>query len=88
LCDRGCKDEGGANPTTYWDKISFLTNPGSRALEYAVEPGSIMYRPPVKGEAEFPPLATALRQFGLSMTPAKGPGQFLVFDRVERPSEN
>jgi uncharacterized protein (TIGR03435 family) len=57
-------------------------------LEYAVEPGSIMYRPPVEGEAEFLPLTTALRQFGLSMTPTKGPGQFLVFDRVERPSEN
>ena len=36
-----------------------------------------------------PPLANTIRyRFGLKLVPAKGPGQFLVIDHVERPSEN
>ncbi len=35
-----------------------------------------------------PPLANTIQQFGLKLVPAKGPGQFLVIDHVERPSEN
>jgi bla regulator protein blaR1 len=30
----------------------------------------------------------AMKKLGLSLGPAKGPGEFLVIDRVERPSEN
>ncbi len=39
--------------------------------------------------AAAPPIAAALQQqLGLKLVPAKGPGDFLVIDRVEKPSEN
>ena len=31
---------------------------------------------------------TVVQQFGLKLVPAKGPGNFLVIDSVERPSPN
>jgi uncharacterized protein (TIGR03435 family) len=36
----------------------------------------------------FPSLFTAIRQLGLKLVPAKGPGKFVVIDGVERPSGN
>lgn len=41
------------------------------------------------GEPTMPPVFTAIQeQFGLKLEPAKGPGEFLVIDHVERPDEN
>jgi uncharacterized protein (TIGR03435 family) len=37
---------------------------------------------------DFTRLQGALRKFGLQLVPAKGPGEFLVIDHVERPSAN
>jgi uncharacterized protein (TIGR03435 family) len=60
-------------------------------LQYALDETMRRFRLADPGDtvaSEFPPLATALQQFGLKLVPAKGPGQFLVIDHVERPSEN
>jgi uncharacterized protein (TIGR03435 family) len=58
-------------------------------LEYAADETMRFYRMAEPGAvAEFPPLTTVLQQFGLKLAPAKGPGQFLVIDHVERPTEN
>ena len=32
-------------------------------------------------------IKTAVKKLGLNLAPAKGPGEFLVIDSVERPSE-
>jgi uncharacterized protein (TIGR03435 family) len=38
--------------------------------------------------AVFDAVRTAVKKLGLRLDPAKGPGEFLVIDQVERPSEN
>jgi uncharacterized protein (TIGR03435 family) len=67
-------------------------------VEFAPEQGSAAFRPP--GEVAAPPPAsdeeptrprifTAFeKQLGLRLEPAKGPREYVVIDRVERPSKN
>jgi len=38
--------------------------------------------------ADFPRLQLALAKVGLLLVPSKGPGEFLVIDHAQRPSEN
>jgi uncharacterized protein (TIGR03435 family) len=51
------------------------TTPGSPAL-------------PSNDPDRGPSILTAVQQLGLKLDPTKGPGEFLVVDHVERPSEN
>jgi bla regulator protein BlaR1 len=41
-----------------------------------------------QGDPLFPSLFTAMQQVGLKLVPARGPGQFVVIDSVEKPSGN
>jgi bla regulator protein BlaR1 len=41
-----------------------------------------------QGDPLFPSLFTALQEVGLKLVPARGPGQFMVIDGVEKPSGN
>jgi uncharacterized protein (TIGR03435 family) len=53
-------------------------------------PGGDMAGPPAEpsGDPAGPTIFTAIQQFGLKLEPAKGSRDFLVIDRVERPSGN
>jgi uncharacterized protein (TIGR03435 family) len=55
-------------------------------------PGAIAAPPPPPSLAEtvdtFAIVQSALQKFGLKLESAKGPGEFLVIDHIERPSEN
>jgi uncharacterized protein (TIGR03435 family) len=44
--------------------------------------------PPAPTDQDGPPLSIALQKLGLKLAPAKGFGDFLVIDHVEKPSEN
>ena len=44
--------------------------------------------PPAAEPALVSAIKTAVRKLGLNLEPAKGPGDFVVIDHVERPSEN
>ncbi len=66
-------------------------------LEFAVDestprflPGGDMAQTIVQPSSDpaGPSVFTAIQQLGLKLDPAKGPGDFLVIDHVERPSAN
>jgi uncharacterized protein (TIGR03435 family) len=67
-------------------------------LEFAVDPtiGMPLPPPPLGGDpgaappepAVGPSIFTALQELGLKIDSAKGPGEFIVIDSVDRPSEN
>jgi len=56
---------------------------------YAVETGTVDDRPIDLGSVQAPPLFDVLQeQLGLRLQPTKGPGEFLMIDHIEHPSED
>jgi uncharacterized protein (TIGR03435 family) len=56
-------------------------------LEYTPDETSSAGRPVDPGVAEVS-IFSAVQQLGLKLEPAKGPGDYLVIDHAEKPSEN
>ena len=59
-------------------------------LEYVSDETSSAGRPIASGDAPVsgPSIASAVQRLGLKLEAAKGPGDYLVIDRAEKPSEN
>ena len=97
--DELCKDFLSGNPVAglgrrVIDKTGIAGKFNIR-LEFAPPPIDPSRRPlaaerqAAAGEPTAPSLVTALQeQLGLKLEPARGPGEFIVIDHVERPSEN
>lgn len=83
--DRPVIDKTGAEDTQLYDmNLQFSideTTPGLHPRDAGADPAPA-------GDESFPSLFTALEQLGLKLVPAKGPGQFMVVDSVEKPSGN
>jgi hypothetical protein len=73
---------------TPWGSRSGIMGIFDFHLEYGPDLTTPGWGPPPV-EATGPSILTAIQdQVGLKLVPAKGPGEFLVIDSVERPSEN
>jgi uncharacterized protein (TIGR03435 family) len=82
--DRPLIDKTGVADTEKFDiKLEFSVDETTPGLHQQTV-GDAGYQ----GDALFPSLFTAIQQVGLKLTPAKGPGQFVVIESVERPSAN
>ena len=87
LTDRDVIDKTGITGVFDFHLESLWENsaPADRAAGSNNPPG-----PPIRPDPAdvFVAARTALKKFGLKLEPAKGLGEFLVVDRVEKPSEN
>jgi uncharacterized protein (TIGR03435 family) len=71
--------------------VEFAYTPDDRTPGYlggAVPPGYEKLREPEPGRADGPNIFKALENLGLKLEPAKWPIEYLVIDRVERPTPN
>jgi uncharacterized protein (TIGR03435 family) len=58
-------------------------------LEFAIDEATSGVQPALSDESSGPSIFTALQQqLGLKLSSAKGPGEFLIIDHVEKPSPN